>query len=152
MISTDDYPGSSLAAVIAQRLGLPGPSPEVTLICQHKYLSRLAQAKLVPEAIPHFSLIDVAAGASLPDDLRFPLFVKPVKSFFSIGAERINSAPELAALMPRWINLDQFFLPLDRMLERYTGSTIGTKRLIAEGLLTRRAGHRRGLRLTMARR
>ena len=67
--------------------------------------------------------------------MRFPLFVKPVKSFFSIGAERVNSAAELAALLPHWNNLDQFFQPLERMLERYTGTTIGTKRLIAEGLL-----------------
>jgi len=71
VISTDDYPGCSLAAVIAERLGLPGPSPEVILICQHKYLSRVAQAKLAPEAVPPFAPIDVAAGAALPRDLRF---------------------------------------------------------------------------------
>ena len=135
VISSDDYPGCSLAAVIAERLGLPAPSPAVTLICQHKYLSRAAQANIAPEAVPPFSLIDVAAGAPLPDNLRFPLFVKPVKSFFSIGAEKVASASELAALFPRWLGLDQFFLPLDRMLERYAGATIGTKRLIAEGLL-----------------
>jgi biotin carboxylase len=135
VISTDDYPGSALAAIIAEKLGLPGPSPKAVLICQHKYLSRLAQAKLAPEAVPSFALIDVGHGASLPDDLRFPIFVKPVKSFFSIGAEKVSSALELAALFPRWASLDQFFLPLDRMLERYTGATIGTKRLIAEGLL-----------------
>jgi biotin carboxylase len=58
-----------------------------------------------------------------------------VKSFFSIGAEKVWSASELAALFSRWARLDQFFLPLDRMLERYTGVTIGTQRLIAEGLL-----------------
>ena len=49
VISTDDYPGSALAAAIAKRLGLPGPDPGVTAMCQHKYLARLAQAKLVPE-------------------------------------------------------------------------------------------------------
>ena len=135
VISSDDYPGSALAAAIAKRLGLPGPDPGVTLICQHKYLARVEQAKLVPDAVPPFTLIDVAAGAPLPQDLRFPLFVKPVKSFFSIGAERVDLASALAAVLPRWASLDQFFLPLDRMLQRYTGSGIGTKRLIAEGLL-----------------
>jgi biotin carboxylase len=136
VISTDDYPGAALAAVVAERLGLPGPSPEVTLVCQHKYLSRLAQAKLAPEAVPSFALIDVGDRAPLPDDLRFPLFVKPVKSFFSIGAEKVSSPSELAALFSRWVRLNQFFLPLDRMLARYAGTSIGTKRLIAEGLLT----------------
>ncbi len=135
VISTDDYPGSALAAAIAKRLGLPGPDPGVTAMCQHKYLARLAQAKLVPEAVPPFTLIDVAESTPLPQGLRFPLFVKPVKSFFSIGAERVDSPSALAALFPRWAALDQFFAPLDQMLQRYTGSSIGTKRLIAEGLL-----------------
>jgi hypothetical protein len=135
VISSDDYPGSALAAAVAKRLGLPGPEPEITLICQHKYLSRLAQAKLVPDAVPPFALIDVAEGAPLPEGLSFPLFVKPVKSFFSIGAETVSSASELAALLPRWAGLDQFFLPLERLLGRYTGSSIGTERLLAEGHL-----------------
>lgn len=134
VISTDDYPGSALAAAIAKRLGLPGPDPAVTLICQHKYLSRIEQAKRVPHAVPPFALVDVADDAMLPQDVGFPVFVKPVKSFFSIGAERIDSASALAALFPRWASLDQFFAPLDEMLQRYTGLKIGTKRLIAEGL------------------
>jgi biotin carboxylase len=135
VITSDDYPGSALAAAIAKRLGLPGPEPEIALICQHKYLSRRAQAEHVPEAVPPFALIDIADPAALPADLAFPLFVKPVKSFFSIGAERIASASELAAILPRWAAFDQFFLPLERMLQRYTGVSIGTKRLIAEELL-----------------
>jgi hypothetical protein len=118
---------------IAKRLGLPGPDPAVTLICQHKYLARVEQAKIVPDAVPPFALIEVAAP--LPRGLRFPLFVKPVKSFFSIGAERVDSASALAALFPRWAALDPFFAPLEEMLQRHTGLKIGTKRLIAEGLL-----------------
>jgi biotin carboxylase len=135
VITSDDYPGSALAAVVAQRLGLPGPDPAAVLLCQHKYLARVEQARHVPQAVPSFALIDVADDAPLPGELRFPLFVKPVKSFFSIGAERVNSAAELAALLPHWNRLGQFFQPLERMLERFVGATIGTKRLIAEGLL-----------------
>lgn len=41
VISTDDYPGSVMAAIVARRLGLPGISPIASLRCQHKYLSRL---------------------------------------------------------------------------------------------------------------
>jgi biotin carboxylase len=135
VISTDDYPGSALAAAIAKHVGLPGPDPAVTLICQHKYLSRRAQRKLVPDAVPPFALIDVDEATPLPDGLRFPLFVKPVKSFFSIGAERVDEPEVLAALLPRWAAQDQFFAPLDEMLQRYAGARIGTKRLIAEGVL-----------------
>jgi biotin carboxylase len=135
VISSDDYPGTALAAIIAQRLGLPGPEPSVVLIAQHKYLSRVAQAELVPDAVPPFMLIDTAEGAPLPDTTSFPLFVKPVKSFFSVGAEKVASRAELAALLPRWRALDQFFLPLERMLNRHIGETIGSKRLVAEGVL-----------------
>ena len=61
--------------------------------------------------------------------------MKPVKSFFSVGAERVASRAELAARLPRWRALDQFFLPLERMLERHIGQSIGSKRLIGEGVL-----------------
>ncbi|MGA8690279.1 MAG: hypothetical protein WB662_10325, partial [Methyloceanibacter sp.] len=65
VVSTDDYPGSALAAVLAKELGLPGPEPRVNLICQHKYLSRVAQSRIVPEAVPPFLAIDVAEQAAL---------------------------------------------------------------------------------------
>jgi biotin carboxylase len=135
VVSSDDYPGSALAAIVAKRLGLRGPDPRVVLIAQHKYFSRVAQAALVPDAVPPFMLIDTAEGAPLPDETSFPLFVKPVKSFFSVGAEGVASRAELAAFIPRWRALDQFFLPLQRMLERHVGESIGTKCLIAEGVL-----------------
>src|SRR6476660_1840278 len=135
IVSTDDYPGSALASVLAKTLGLPGPDPKVSLICQHKYLSRLAQASILPEAIPPFWSIDVAAAASLPDGIAFPVFVKPMKSFFSIGAQRIECEAELDEVKSRWISLDDFFLPLERLLKREVGVEIGTTRLIVEGLL-----------------
>jgi biotin carboxylase len=135
VISSDDYPGSALAAAVAKRLGHPAPDPELVLICQHKYLSRVAQEKHAPNAVPPFALIDVANGTCLPPTLAFPIFIKPVKSFLSIGAERISSQTELSARLLRWKELDGFFLPLDHMLQRYAGTSIGTHRLIAEGLL-----------------
>ena len=135
IVSTDDYPGAALAAVLAKELGLPGPDPRVSLICQHKYLSRMAQARIVPDAVPAFWPIDVAEEAALPDGITFPVFVKPMKSFFSIGAQRICSAAELAEAKHRWMALDDFFLPLERLLEREARVEIGTTRLIAEGLL-----------------
>jgi hypothetical protein len=135
VVSTDDYPGSALAAVLAKALGLPGPEPRANLICQHKYLSRQAQGQIVPEAVPPFWLIDVEVDAQLPAGLCPPAFVKPVKSFFSIGAQRVDALSELAVLKRHWAGLNDFFLPLERLLTRYTGAGIGTRRLIAEGLL-----------------
>jgi biotin carboxylase len=135
IVSTDDYPGAALAAVLAAELGLPGPDPKACLICQNKYLSRLAQRNIVPDAVPPFWPIDVAERAPLPDGLAFPAFVKPMKSFFSIGAQRIETAAELHEVKRKWAELDAFFMPLDRLLQRHAGVEIGTTRLIAEGLL-----------------
>ena len=135
IVSTDDYPGAALAAVLAEELGLPGPDPKASLICQSKYLSRLAQSRIVPDGIPPFWPIDVAEHAALPHGLTFPAFVKPMKSFFSIGAQRIEDAAELAEVKRKWAELDAFFMPLDRLLRRHADTEIGTTRLIAEGLL-----------------
>ena len=125
VVSTDDYPGSALAAVLAKELGLPGPDQKVNLICQHKYWSRVAQARFAPEAVPPFWPIDVADNADLPGGIALPVFVKPVKSFFSIGAQRIDSAAELTELKHRWGELDDFFLPLERLLEREARIEVG---------------------------
>jgi hypothetical protein len=48
---------------------------------------------------------------------------------------RLASAAELSEAKRRWGKLDDFFLPLERLLERKVGIEIGTTRLIAEGLL-----------------
>lgn len=135
IVSTDDYPGSALAAIMAKELGFKGVEPRVNLLCQHKYLSRLEQRRLVPDAVPDFIGIDVREGAELPEDSFFPAFVKPVKSFFSIGAGEVASPDALRALTGHWRALDEFFLPLDRMLEAYAGISVGGVRLIAESLL-----------------
>src|SRR5437773_12291857 len=93
--SSSDYPGCIVAAAIAQELGLPGPTPDQVLTCSHKYYSRLAQQRTVPKATPRFALVDPQRAGELP--LAFPLFVKPVKSWFSILAERMASPEDLEA-------------------------------------------------------
>ena len=57
IISTDDYPGSTLAAAVAERLGWPGTAPHVNLLCQHKYHARLAQRRIAPDAVPRFEVV-----------------------------------------------------------------------------------------------
>jgi biotin carboxylase len=135
VISTDDYPGTALAAATAAQLGLPGPDPAISLVSQHKYLARMEQAKHVPEAVPEFALIDTRANAPLPANIAFPAFVKPVKSFFSIGAHRVTALQELQAAKHRWATVGAFFLPFERLLQKYVGAAVGTNRLILETIL-----------------
>jgi len=134
VLSTDDYPGTALASIAAGRLGLSGVSPAANLLCQHKYYSRLIQYQAAPEAVPNFQILDVRADAG---DLRigFPCFVKPVKSFFSVGAHRVDSVDQLAAIKHRWASLASFFSPFDVLLKKHAGLSVGNKFLLAEELL-----------------
>jgi hypothetical protein len=135
VITTDDYPGSTLASVVAQQLGLPGVDPVVDLGCQHKYWSRVAQRAAAPDAVPWFTRAgadDRTDGDECPG---FPAFVKPVKSFFSIGARRVDSADELRRAIAENPVPPAFLRPFDRLLRTFAGTTVGPP-LIVEGLLT----------------
>src|SRR5262245_1939816 len=52
VLTSSDYPGAAVAAAIASRLGLPGPSPASVLRAAHKWYSRQLQREVVPEATP----------------------------------------------------------------------------------------------------
>ena len=96
VLSSSDYPGAIVAAAIAARLGLPGPRPERVIAASHKYYSRIAQRRAVPEAVPRFGLVD-PARPDAPAPIAFPCFVKPVKGSYSVHARRMEGPEALAA-------------------------------------------------------
>jgi hypothetical protein len=137
VMASDDYPGSLVAAALARELGLPGPSPQAVLRCQHKYYSRLAQRECVPEAVPAFELVDPRRLRAVAGRLRYPLFVKPAKSFFSLFARMVHDEVELEMLALDAANhLKGFVRPLDELLRRYTRFELGGGHLLAEQPLT----------------
>jgi biotin carboxylase len=81
-----------LAAVVAERRGLPGPTPQALFACQHKPTSRELQRRVVPEVTPRFELLNGAPT------FRPPFFVKPVVGRLSQLARRIDDLAELAEL------------------------------------------------------
>ena len=138
--STDDYPGSALASIIGEKLDLPGVSSMASLLCQHKYFSRDAQREAVPDATPAYELIDgyagMRAGPNSPCSLAlaYPVFIKPVKSFFSVGASQVDTRAALPAAVRR-ANLPRaFFAPFERLLRTHCGLDMGG-RVLAEALL-----------------
>lgn len=131
VISADDYPGSTLASIVARRLGLAGPSPAVNLLLQHKLQARRVQLRLTPDATPAFAAVPPDGTPPLP----FPFFVKPVKSFFSIGAQVVRSMPELEAWRSQWSEREAFFQPFEQLLETFGEVPLEPERLLAEGLL-----------------
>lgn len=89
--SNDDHWGALLAALIAQALGLPGIDPKVFVTCQHKALFRQAEQSIRPQHAPWFEVLEPKTAPSQVHALRYPAFVKPVKSSFSVLARHVRS-------------------------------------------------------------
>ncbi|MEB3371388.1 ATP-grasp domain-containing protein [Saccharopolyspora mangrovi] len=90
-----DFPVSSMVPILATQNGLPGPSLESVVKCEHKYWSRLVQRE-VTNAHPGFAIIDLD-DPETPPGLRFPMWLKPVKSYSSTLAFKVDDEEQLRA-------------------------------------------------------
>ncbi len=79
-----DFPTSVLAPILGKEFGVPSPSLESVLKCEHKYWSRLEQKKAAPDVVPGFCSFDPFDDHALESiNLEYPFWIKPVKSFSS---------------------------------------------------------------------
>jgi len=79
-----DFPTSVLVPILCKEFGVPTPSLESVLKCEHKYWSRLEQASYVPDMVPDFCAFDPFSELPLAEiHLDFPFWIKPVKGFSS---------------------------------------------------------------------
>jgi biotin carboxylase len=133
--SAEGYPGMAVASIVAERLGLPGTKIRRVLLCEHKYYSRVAQRTLVPSATPPFQIVRPAKLEHSAPDLPFPLFLKPVKSCFSINAQKVSSLPELRRAASGGLLSEGFLRPFNDLLRAHTDYTYDASHLLAESLL-----------------
>ena len=91
VVGTKDQ-SALLAALLAERRGLPGPSPEALVKLQHKPTARALQRLAAPEATPRFAVLDGRVTFDVP------FFVKPVVGRLSQNAVRIDDPGELLDL------------------------------------------------------
>jgi hypothetical protein len=136
VMSSDDYPGINIASAVALRLGLPGPSPENVLLCQHKYYARRAQQKHVPEAVPQFGIIGMDDTNFTSSPLTYPFFLKPVKSVFSCFAQTISSDSELKHVLQHKLPHRDFFIPFNQLLKQYCSFDHDSYYMLAEEMLS----------------
>ncbi|GLU48509.1 ATP-grasp domain-containing protein [Nocardiopsis ansamitocini] len=87
-----DFPVSSMVPILCQRYGLPASPLEAVVKCEHKYWSRLEQREVITE-IPGFAEIEPGTKGK-PNDLDYPLWLKPVKAFSSELAFRVTNDTE----------------------------------------------------------
>jgi hypothetical protein len=91
VVGTKDQ-SALLAALLAQRRSLPGPTPQSLIACQHKPTSREIQLAAAPEATPSFALLDGRPPFGVP------FFVKPVVGRLSQNAYRIDDLDDVLRL------------------------------------------------------
>ena len=91
VIGTKDL-SALLAALLAERRGLPGPTPQSILALQHKPTSRDVQRLVAPESTPKFCLIEDGTPCDPP------FFAKPVVGRLSQNTYRIDDLSELSKL------------------------------------------------------
>lgn len=97
-----DFPVSTTLPILRQRMGLPGPSLESVLKCEHKYWSRLLQTQVAAEHVPAFCAVDPFAKDPLQDvSLGFPFWLKPVKSVLSHLGFRIADKADFSNAIGR---------------------------------------------------
>lgn len=89
-----DFPVSTIVPILCERLGLRWATTEAVVKCEHKYWSRLEQAKVIDE-IPGFGLLDLDDPA-LPDGLAYPVWLKPIRSASSELAFCADDPQQLA--------------------------------------------------------
>ncbi len=115
-----DFPVSPMVPILCERYGTVGPSLYSVLKCEHKYWSRLEQARIIGEHIPKFEAVnpfDDEAADNL--SLEYPIWLKPVKAFASQLGFYITNQQELdEALEKLRSGIKKFAEPFNTVLER----------------------------------
>ena len=97
VLSHQEHFGAVAAALVAEELGLPGTPVESLLAAQHKLHARRVLQQVAPEANLRFAALDARYGDDIPEGLRYPAFVKPVKAAFSVLARTVDDRQALQA-------------------------------------------------------
>jgi len=97
VLSHHEQFGALAAALVAERLGLPGATPESICAAQHKLHARRVLHQVAPEANLGFADLEAHYGGDIPPGIDYPTYVKPVKAAFSVLARRVSSHADLVA-------------------------------------------------------
>ncbi|MDX1648619.1 MAG: ATP-grasp domain-containing protein [Myxococcota bacterium] len=136
-----DFPVSVMAPILCAEHGLPSPSLESVLRCQHKYWSRVEQRAVVPEATPDFCAVDPFADRPIEQlRLDFPFWIKPVIGYGSVLGFRVEDREDFDhAIEEARARIHRLGEPFDQVLRRVERPPevrdVGGCHLIAEGLV-----------------
>ncbi len=132
--------GALAAALLAERLGWPGTPVAAVLACQHKLYARQVLQQVAPEANIPFAPLASRYGKPPPEDIAYPVFVKPVKAAFSVLARTVRDRDELAALIrfgpwERWV-IHRLVEPFERIVRARLPEAGSAHRMVLEQPVT----------------
>ncbi len=142
VVSNHEQFGALAAAMLAERMGWPGTPVGAVLACQHKLHARRVLQSVAPEANTGFELMAWRYGEPVPDDIAYPVFVKPVKAAFSVLARKVRNRDELSALT-RFSRRDLWLIgnlldPVERMVQARLPEAGSVHRMLLEQPVTAR--------------
>ena len=128
--------GALAAALLAERMGWPGTPVNAVLACQHKFHARQVLEQVAPEANTPFALLASHYGEAVPDDIDYPIFVKPVKAAFSVLARVVHNRDELMALTrfgfwELWV-IRHLVEPFERVVQKRLPAAGSAHRMLLE--------------------
>jgi len=118
-----DFPVSTMLPILCDKYGTRNASLEALLKCEHKFWSRQVMREVIPEHTPAFTAFDPFDDNALSRigdaDLRFPFFVKPIKSSGSRLGFRIDSPEDFDYAIERLrAEIGQISEPFNHVLDR----------------------------------
>lgn len=138
-----DFPVSTLLPILRRHQGLPGPTPEAVLKCEHKYWSRLLQKEVVPALVPPFEKVDPFRDDAVERcGLAYPFWLKPVKAASSHLGFRIHNEAEfrrsLAIIRERIVRFAEPFNRIMAMVDLPPEiAAVDGNHCIAEGVISK---------------
>ncbi|MGB7182716.1 MAG: ATP-grasp domain-containing protein [Burkholderiaceae bacterium] len=137
VISHEEQFGALAAALVAERLGLPGTNPDAILKLQHKEICRQIIDRVAPESNTRYEVMDCRLG-DIPTSttIDFPAFIKPIKASFSVLARQLSSFDELRehisfGRFERHI-IDRLVTPFDEVCQQRLGQVTDARRMLIE--------------------
>jgi len=137
-----DFPVSTVLPILRGAVGLPGPTLEAVIACEHKFWSRRLQAEVAAEHVPPFCVVDPFADDPLAQvEIDFPFWLKPVKSVLSHLGFRIDDEADFREAIDRIRPaIGRYAEPFDLIMSRARLppeiAAVGGRHCIAEGIIS----------------
>ena len=90
-----NFPVTCITPLLAKEYNLPHLPIDALVKCEHKYLGRKEQMKIIPENVPDYNLVNPFGENPFKDvEIDFPFWLKPVVSFASQLCFKVHKREE----------------------------------------------------------